>query len=126
MDKRSSVAKIKKFKAGKKKDAELFILESVFMLASGSIICRPIESSKDWADQGRFYQRYNSIFDSILNDGKSLLISEREARLITDVAFKSPSAAASICSGYSENGYEFWKGLKLFKTINEKEKENIL
>jgi hypothetical protein len=80
---------------------------------------RPIESSKDWADQGRFYQRFNSIFDGILNSGKVIQINEREAKLITDVAFKSSSAAASICSGYAESGYEFWIGLKAFKSENE-------
>ena len=88
------------------------------MLAAGSIITRPIESSKDWADQGKFYQRYNLIYDGLLNSEKVIQLNDREAKLIIDVAFKSPSAAASICGGYAESGYEFWKGLKAFKAEN--------
>jgi hypothetical protein len=89
------------------------------MLTSGSIISRPIESSKEWSDQGRFYVRFNLIFDGLLSSGKAIVLNEREAKLITDVAFKSPSAAASICSGHAESGYEFWKGLKAFTAEND-------
>lgn len=119
LDKRVKISNVNKFKAKKNREAELYISEGVFMLASGSKISRPIESSKDWADQGRFYQRYNSIFDGLLNSGKAVRLNEKEAILVADVAFKSSSAAASICSGYAESGYEFWIGLKAFKSENE-------
>lgn len=119
MDKKDKVLGSNKFKAKKNRDAELYISEGVFILAAGSIITRPIESSRDWADQGRFYERYNLIFDTLLYSGKVIQLNDKEAKLIVDVAFKSPSAAASICSGYVESGYEFWKGLKAFKAENE-------
>lgn len=112
-------AKQIRFKAGKGKNAELFIHEGIFMLAIDSIIRRPIESSKDWADNGKFYDRYNRIFDKLIADHKAISIGNNEAQLVDNVPFKFPSAPATLCSGYSENGYDFWKGLDVFKSLKE-------
>lgn len=103
------------FIAAKGREAELFIHDGVFFLSTGSLIRKPIESSQNWSDGGRFYQRYNKIFNTLVETGKAELISEQEARLLENIPYKAPSSPASVVSGYAENGYDFWIGLKEYK-----------
>ena len=91
--------------------AQLAVNDGKFILLAGSEIRRPIESSKDWADMGKFYNRQNDIINEYLEDGK---ISPQGDKFILNVnlAFKSPSAPANLISGRAENGWEFFRNLE--------------
>ncbi len=92
-----------------KHNAKLFVKDGKFILAAGSEVKRPPESTKEWKDKNH-YQRGNAIIDSYIADGK---VKEADGKLITQVylAFKSPSAPADLITGLSENGWKFFKGL---------------
>jgi len=87
----------------------LFVHEGKFVLAAGSEIKRPPESTKQWKDSRR-YERGNEIIDSYLENEK---VKEIDGKLITqmNIAFKSPSAPADLITGLSEHGWKFFKGL---------------
>lgn len=91
--------------------AKLAVSDGRFILLAGSEIKRPIESSKEWADKGRFYQRQNKIIDEYLEDGK---INQSGDKFILNIniSFKSPSAPANLISGRAENGWLFFKHLE--------------
>jgi hypothetical protein len=91
--------------------AQLIVSDGKFILLSGSEIKRPIESSKDWADKGKFYTRQNTIINEYLEDGK-ISPSGDTFILNINIAFKSPSAPACLISGRAENGWDFFKNLE--------------
>lgn len=109
------------FDAGKGLNAKLYVKDDVFYLAKDSIITKPLESSIGWSDEGRFYRKQTSKFQEYLDNGKAKLSIDNQTKavLIEDVPFKSPSAAAELVSGYSENGWMFWKELSEIRKIVE-------
>lgn len=90
-------------------DAKLFIREGRFVLAAGSEVKRPAESTKDWKNKNH-YVRGNRIIDDYIVDEK---VKEIAGKYITQVnlSFKTPSAPADLVTGLSKNGWEFFKGL---------------
>ncbi|MGB4352475.1 MAG: GIY-YIG nuclease family protein [Tissierellaceae bacterium] len=97
--------------------AKVSIKEGIFVLHAGSIINMPIESSKHWADQGRFYNRYSEMIRRLLNDGK-ITSKENAYETLVNLTFKSPSTIASLVSGRAENGWLFFEGLNDLRNIN--------
>ncbi len=94
-----------------KSQAKLFVKDGKFVLAAGSIIKRPIESSKNWNDEGKFYNRYSSMIEDFISEGKVEPADEHYKALV-NLSFNSPSMAASFVSGRAENGWAFFKGLE--------------
>lgn len=105
------------YKAGKGKNAELIYENGKFVLLSGSEVNYPKEDVKNWSDGGNFYKRQNSIIDSYIEQGK---IQGEKGKFYTsvDIAFTSASASASLVTGGSENGYDFWQGLDEIRKNN--------
>lgn len=95
----------------KKYQAEIFVKDGSFILVKDSMINKPIESSKNWSDGGKFYNRYHNYIDEFLADEK---IKKEGNRYKTkmNLTFKSPSAVASLISGYAENGWRFFEGIE--------------
>ncbi|KAF5068959.1 hypothetical protein DSECCO2_237520 [anaerobic digester metagenome] len=93
-----------------KHNAKLFVKDGKFILAAGSEIKRPLESTKDWKDKNHF-KKGNAIIDSYIENEK---VKELNGKLITQVnlAFKAPSAPANLITGLSENGWKFFKELE--------------
>ncbi|WP_313525542.1 GIY-YIG nuclease family protein [Anaerotignum sp.] len=93
-----------------KHNAKLFVKDGKFILAAGSEVKRPSESTQEWKDKNHF-KRGNAIIDSYIENEK---VIEIDGKLITQVnlAFKSPSAPADLITGLSENGWKFFKGLE--------------
>lgn len=93
-----------------KHNAKLFVKDGKFILAAGSEVKRPPESTQEWKDKNH-YKRGNAIIDSYIENEK---VIELDGKLITQVnlAFKSPSAPADLITGLSENGWKFFKGLE--------------
>ena len=88
--------------SSKRKNCKLTYSDGKFILLNGSQLIRPIESSKEWSDNGRFYNRFNKLIDELLEQKKA--IEENDKILLKiDYPFDSPSPAAEICSGYAEN-----------------------
>ena len=90
-------------------DARIFFDGQKFILLSGSEVNRPKETTKNWKD-GKHYKRFNQLIDQYIEDGK-LQLSNGKIVAITDIPFDSPSTAANVVSGRSENGWMFFKGL---------------
>ncbi len=91
------------------KTAKITYYNGEFILLKNSEIKRPIESSKDW-QSSNFHKNGNKKIDNYIQAGK--IIEENGKLLLTsDIAFKSPSGAGKLVTGYSVNGYEYWKGL---------------
>ena len=107
------------FEASKGIKSKLYVKDDVFFLTKDSIISMPIESSKEWNDDGRFYKSHSYRFNELIIDGKAKTIENNPSKaiLLEDIPFKSPSAAAEITSGYAENGWLFWKGLDEIRKI---------
>lgn len=110
--------KIKYYKASRNHNARLFVQDGKFILSSGSELKRPPESAKDWKDN-RHYHRDNDLIDGYLTNEK---VKEENGKYITQVniAFKSPSAAADLVTGHSENGWKFFKGLEDIRKENHR------
>ena len=108
------------FEASKGIKSKLYVKDDVFFLTKDSIISMPIESSKEWNDDGRFYKSHSYRFNELIIDGKAKTIENNPSKaiLLEDIPFKSPSAAAEITSGYAENGWLFWKGLNEIRKID--------
>lgn len=93
--------------------ASIYLKDGKFILRKGSEIKKPIESSKEWNDGGKFYRRYMSHFENYVESGQAKLLEGKgSAILLHDIEFTSPSKPADLCTGSSNNGWEFWKGLK--------------
>lgn len=90
-------------------DARIYFDGQKFVLLSGSEVNRPKESSKNWKD-GKHYKRFNHLINQYIEDGK-LQVLNGKTIAVTDIPFDSPSTAANIVSGRSENGWSFFKGL---------------
>lgn len=105
-----SVEQIKYYYPSAKHNAKLFVKDGKFILAAGSEIKRPAETTKNWKDKKHF-PRGNSIIDSYVENEKAKII---DGKIITQInlAFKSPSAPADLITGLSENGWKFFKGLE--------------
>ncbi|MBB5336262.1 GIY-YIG nuclease family protein [Pectinatus brassicae] len=105
-----SVKQIKYYYPSAKHNAKLFVKDGKFILAAGSEIKRPAETTKNWKDKKHF-PRGNSIIDSYVENEKAKII---DGKIITQInlAFKSPSAPADLITGLSENGWKFFKGLE--------------
>lgn len=97
------------YQASNGSNAKLIYNNGEFILLKDSEVKRPIESSKEWQSDA-FFRNGNEKIDKLLESGK---IIERDDKYIvtSDIAFKSPSGAGQFVSGYSVNGYHFWKGL---------------
>lgn len=113
---KASPEKVKYYCPSPKHQAKLFVQDGKFVLASGSEIKRPPESTKEWKNSRRF-DRGNEIIDSYIGNEK---VKEIDGKLITQVniAFKSPSAPADLITGLSENGWKFFKGLDELRNKN--------
>lgn len=91
------------------KTAKIAYYNGEFILLKNSEIKRPVESSKDW-QSSNFHKNGNKKIDNYIEAGK--IIEENGKLLLTsDIAFKSPSGAGKLVTGYFVNGYEYWKGL---------------
>lgn len=92
-----------------KYEAKLFVSEGKFVLTAGSELRRPPESAKNWKDP-RHYYRNNEIIDGYIANEKAV---EDNGRIYTtvNIAFKTPSKAADLVTGHSENGWRFFKDL---------------
>lgn len=99
------------FKARKGIDAQIYLNDGLFVLAKNSVIRRPIESSINWSDGGKWNYRGNLRYDYYVANGQAIEIDQSHARLVVDVPFNKPSPAAELCSGNSENGWLFFEGL---------------
>lgn len=101
------------YPSDKKYKARIYFQDGQFYLEAGSFIRRPVKSSREWADGGKFFDRYSSMIDDYLRDGK-ILEDDTGIRYRTavDLSFKSPSRIASLISGQSESGWKFFKGLE--------------
>ena len=94
----------------KKYQARVTSSEGKFILQAGSLIKKPIESSRNWADEGKFYNRFSGIIDNFLEDGKIALRGDCYETLV-NLSFKSPSMIANLISGRAENGWLFFEGI---------------
>lgn len=92
-------------------DAKLFVKDGNFILAEGSLITRPKDSTKHWNDGGRFHRRYNNIINELLED-KKIEVQGNRFKALINLTFSSPSAAASLISGISENGWKFFEDIE--------------
>lgn len=99
------------FPKSNKHKAKIFVKDGNFILSEGSIISVPIESSKNWADEGKFYERYNNYINEFLKDKKIEKYGDNYKTLI-NLTFNSPSGVASLISGYAENGWKFFEGIE--------------
>ncbi len=97
--------------------AQLFIRDGKFVLAKGSIIKRPVESSKNWKSD-RFYLKYTELVNDYIRDGK---VEEKDGNLVlaVNIAFNSPSQAGSLVSGLATNGWQFFKNLNELRVMDE-------
>lgn len=97
--------------------AKLFIKDGKFVLAKGSIVKRPVESSKNWKSD-RFYNKNNSIIDDYINDGK---VEENNGDIVltVNISYKSPSQPASLITGLSTNGWRFFKNLDKLRVMDD-------
>lgn len=104
---------VKYYYPSNKHKAKLFIQDGKFVLAVGSEVKRPPESTREWKDS-RHFGRGNEIMDGYIENEK---VKEIDGKLITQVniAFKSPSAPADLVTGLSENGWRFFKGLEAIR-----------
>ena len=94
----------------KRYTAKLISSEGKFILLEGSHIVRPIETSKAWSDGGRFYNSQTSQIETLIKDKKVVDRGDYYETLV-NLTFKSPSNAACLVSGASENGWLFFAGL---------------
>ncbi len=105
-----SKSNLKIYKASRNCNAKLTVNDGKFILLKGSEIKFPTETSKDWSDNGKFYENNCKAIEEFRSIDK---ISDLNGKLIltSDIEFSSPSKPATLVSGYSENGWKFWKGL---------------
>ncbi len=93
-------------------DAKIFIRDGKFVLAEGSVIRKPSQRSKNWNDGGRFHEKQLKHFKSFIDTDQAIALDGESARLLSDIEFNSPSAPAELCSGTSQNGWQFWIDLE--------------
>ena len=93
-----------------KHEAKLFVQGGKFILSAGSVIVRPIATSKEWSDDGRFFNRNNRIIDRWLAEEK-IFVQGNVFRATVNLSFDSPSMAGSFVTGRSTNGWQFFRGL---------------
>lgn len=100
--------------------AKVFIRDGKFVLAKGSELRRPIESSKSW--KNKHYARNNSVIEDYFNDGKVKVI---DGRIIAqrNLSFNSPSSVANLISGSACNGWTFFENLNDLRTIGDERGE---
>jgi len=110
-DRRIDIKKIEYFNAKKGCDARLYIEDGLFVLAKESVIKRPIESSANWSDGGKWNIRATKRYNYYITNNQAIELGTDSARLVVDIPFDKPSPAAELCSGYSENGWLFFDGL---------------
>ncbi|MDM8534012.1 GIY-YIG nuclease family protein [Clostridiaceae bacterium HSG29] len=93
----------------KKYKAKLFVKDGKFILEKESELKRPLESSKTWKND-RHYKRFNKLIDDYIEDEK---VIEENGKIIVliNLVFNAPSTPANLITGYSENGWLFFKGL---------------
>lgn len=99
--------------------AKLFVKDGKFVLAKGSIIRRPIESSQNWKSD-RFYKKNNSVVDGYIDDGK-VVEDNGGYRLLFSISYDNPSTPSSLVTGRSTNGWKFFKGLNELRTMDKEE-----
>jgi len=98
------------YKAKKSCNAKLYVENGKFVLPKGSELKRPPESTKNWKSDYH-YIRYNRLIDEYLQSEK-IVEKENVLTLQVDLVFDRPSTAADLVSGFSENGWLFFDGLK--------------
>ncbi|MCC9626705.1 GIY-YIG nuclease family protein [Thalassospira sp. MA62] len=91
--------------------ASIKLQDGRYILLTNSIIKAPLSRTKEWSDNGRFYKRSYRRYTQLIESGKAIKIDEMTAKLVDNVEFTSPSIPAGLCSGLSQNGWKFWKGL---------------
>lgn len=99
------------FKAKPPHNASVSLRDGKFVLLANSEIKMPLERTKEWSDGGTFYNRTLKKYNQLIEAGKAIKMDESTAKLIDDVEYTSPSTPAELCSGLSQNGWVFWKGL---------------
>jgi len=99
----------------KKCKAKLFVKEGKFILEKGSELKRPLESSKEWKND-KHYKRFNKLINDYIEDGKALE-ENGTITVLVNMIFNAPSTPASLVSGYSENGWNFFRGLNELRNI---------
>lgn len=101
--------RLKYFLPANKYNAKLFVKDGKFILEKGSELKRPAETSKDWKND-KHYVRFNKLIDNYIEDEKVSVENDTIIALV-NLGFNAPSTAASLVSGYSENGWLFFRGL---------------
>ena len=100
----------------KKYKAYIFIQDGQFVLTEGSELRRPLKSSEHWKT-GNFFNRYNRLIDSYIEDGK--VIEENGIFKTTiNLSFDTPSRVGELVSGQSTNGWTFFEGLRELQTLD--------
>lgn len=100
----------------KKYKAHIFIQDGQFVLTEGSELRRPLKSSEHWKT-GNFFNRYNRLIDSYIEDGK--VIEENGIFKTTiNLSFDTPSRVGELVSGQSTNGWTFFEGLRELQTLD--------
>ncbi len=97
--------------------AKLFVKDGKFVLEKGSVLKRPVESSKNWKSD-RFYNKNNLIIDNYLRDGK---VEEVDGQIVLTVnmPYDSPSKPASLITGLATNGWKFFRNLNELRKMDE-------
>lgn len=89
-----------------KYDAKIFIENNRYYIVSGSFIRRPLMNTHN-NKSGDIYNRNNKVIDSLLEQGK-IVVFDDGFKILCDVPFKSSSLVASLISGLSVNGKDFF------------------
>ena len=102
------------YKAYMEKVGDLYILKA------GSYLRKVPVNSFEKSNKG-YFRKWSKITNSELVEN----INEKVCKLIKDLEFTSPSAAAAIVKGRSINGAEEWKNTESGLSINEELQEKI-
>lgn len=89
-----------------KYEAKIFIANSRYYIAAGSFIRRPLVGTIN-NKAGDIYNRNNKIIDSLL-DSKKIVVYDDTFKLLFDIPFRTSSQAASLISGLSVGGRDFF------------------
>lgn len=112
LDNTSDISTSKEYKSKGKFDGVLYIVDGKYVLKNGSVIRTANENTREYVDGGKFYERFTTKFNELVESGKAIEISDTEAKLVEDLVCNSSSYAGALCTGRATNGWEFWEGLE--------------
>lgn len=92
-------------------EAKVYFQEGKFIVEKNSFIKPPNESLREWYDQGKKYNFFKERIETLLKEEKIESQGNRY-RTLVKMPFTSVSAAAEFISSSSENGWDFFRGIK--------------